>query len=179
MTFLGRGAVLALVLLSSGSMRAGSLATVQVGATPGQAIPRDFEGLSFEYGAGYYFGTTTTPNTLMIRLMRNLGSGELRIGGDSTDAYCWDPVCSRLLTLTETAAIMDAAQLAGWTLTLGVNLAISNTANAVDFAKAMKQQLVQYPGCSLVGLEVGNEPDWYVGSGRYPATYTLLSNVAQ
>src|SRR5471030_1463933 len=57
---------------------------------PGFTIPENFEGLSYETGI---FGESpeflNADNTVLFQLIQNLGSGVLRIGGNSSDETPW------------------------------------------------------------------------------------------
>jgi hypothetical protein len=58
---------------------------------PGPAVPGDFAGLSFERGplesgnAGLSGNLFTPANSSLVTLFRNLGLGNLRIGGGTVD----------------------------------------------------------------------------------------------
>src|SRR5438105_7588134 len=87
------------------------LATVSVQTRAlGRQIPKDFVGFSLEVStagqglarfvqggasgpaqAEYALGTPGAPNLVFFQLMRNLGPGILRLGGNSHDNTCWDP----------------------------------------------------------------------------------------
>ena len=61
--------------------------TVQADA-PGSVIPADFLGLSYEPPllATEHFDAA---NRMMVQLLRNLGTGVLRFGGNSVDRTFW------------------------------------------------------------------------------------------
>src|SRR5215475_11693414 len=57
---------------------------------PGHTIAPDFEGLSFETGSlTNSSNLLTTHNTVLLQLIKNLGPGVLRIGGNSSDNIFW------------------------------------------------------------------------------------------
>jgi len=88
----------------------------------------------------------------------------LRIGGDSADSTFWDPSARRLprwafeLTpalFAQTGALLDRL---GARLILDLNLVTDTPARAAQIAAAAREAL---PRDSIVGFEVGNEPDLY------------------
>jgi len=80
-----------LLLLVSAALMAQNLASVAITRTPGgKAVPKDFVGLSVEEDIGLkYFGPSNNPNKVFFTLMRNIGPGTLRMGGNSEDYVCW------------------------------------------------------------------------------------------
>ena len=143
--------------------------TVDISSTELGAIPAGFVGLSYEkfklsqplFSAG---------NVNLLGLFKQLGPSLLRIGGNSVDQTSWNATGTGQ-TSGETApsdinAFAAFISAAGWSVLYGVNLAQSTPAvAAAEVAYAVKAL-----GASLVGIEIGNEPDNY--AGRYfPSTW--------
>ena len=129
------------------------------------AIPAGFMGLSYEKltMAYAYFHTA---NYNLIRLFRLLGTGVLRIGGGSVDQVAYADVAdgtSAQVTPSEIAALGAFLRQTGWQCIYGVNFATSTPALAAQEAAYVVSAL----GPSLLGFEIGNEPDDYSSSGQY------------
>jgi hypothetical protein len=132
-----------------------------------------------------YFGTTAAPNNVFFQLMKNLGGGVVRIGGNSTDEWCWDSgpsECQHQLTSGMINSIFNASAQTGFGIIAGINLTDGSTTNTVDTAKAfVNYGLNAYPGSTLIGAEIGNEPDLFDTStntddATYPSSYTIGDN---
>jgi hypothetical protein len=181
------------------------LATVSVQTeTLGRRIPRDFVGFSLEVstaGQGlpsgpkgaasstdetglpeYALGSPGAPNTVFFRLMRNLGHGVLRLGGNSQDNTCWNPSaaphpawCKGKLTSADFRLYSDAAKATDWRLIVGVNLKQNSSRWALrevtqGIARAIDPQ-------EVLGLEIGNESDLFNRGGFRPPTYSITDFV--
>lgn len=135
----------------------------------GPTVPRSFLGLSMEWDTlNAYAGRR--PDAL-LRLLAPVGRAAgsplgLRIGGDTGDQAWWNPGGRRpkpptVLQDIGPATLDDVAWLArglGGPVTLGVNLALRDPANAVALVRAARARL---PEGALAGIEIGNEPDLY------------------
>jgi hypothetical protein len=139
-------------------------------AAPGALLASDFAGLSYEKSK------LTSPlfsgsNTAMIAMLRLLGPSVLRIGGNSVDKSSWKGVASGLTPIlpADVDALAAFARATGWSVIYGINLADNTTANSVDEATYAATAL----GSSLLGLEIGNEPDLYASNGDRATTYTF------
>ena len=130
---------------------------------PGNPLPPGFVGLSF--GAA----TVAADNyaaTDLAGYLRTLGpGGVIRIGGNSGDSTFWTstgepaPAWATGGTITPAdlqslAAIVDSAD---WRVILAVNLKHPDPARAADEAKYAERIF----GRSLLGIEIGNEPNFY------------------
>jgi hypothetical protein len=151
---------------------------------PGALIPPDFDGLSIEYPAiGAYLGATTAyPNTVFRRLLSNLGRGSLRIGGDSQDTSCWLPTgrrsrrgCLFNVGPSLPRVIFSTIAATHWRALVGLNLARNDPSDALTYVKDGILP-VATPG-SLLGLEIGNEPDLYGHHGLRPSSYAFAPYV--
>ncbi len=178
---------LALSLFSYSTLSAQTMAAVTVTTNSlGTQIPVDFLGLSMEWQyAQDYFGTTSAPNNTFFQLMENLGTGVYRIGGNSTDEWCWDSgpsQCQHQMTAGMINSIFNASAKTGFGVIAGVNLTDGSTTNAVDTVTAfLNDGLNAYPGSKLIGAEIGNEPDLFdtstnTSDATYPSSYTIGDN---
>lgn len=170
------------------------LATVRVQIAPmARRIPRDFVGLSLEVspeGQGlhtatnahdsrrivYALGVPGAPNRAYFRFMRDLGPGILRLGGNSQDNTCWDGaaaphpgLCQAALSAAMLRLWGDAARATGWKLIVGINLKQDDPAWA---SREVDQGIARLlPRRQVLGLEIGNEPEFFAGSGARPRPY--------
>lgn len=159
-------------------------------AHPGATIASDAVGLSLGYPSiGPYLGRRPDAlNTVFLQLLKNLGEGTLRVGGDSTDTSCWRPRsgaalpsgCAIEISENSLSIIAKVMGQADWRALLGVDLNHYSTTTAVAFAHdgigpAFSGAL--RPG--LLGLQYGNEPDLYVAQKRRPAGYDQGDFVSQ
>jgi hypothetical protein len=148
----------------------GALTDVHVSVLPTRsgAIGPDFIGLSYEKSIVH--GTLfSAANTDMLGLLRAIGPGLLRIGGNSVDRTDWNPNGSG--QTSGEVAPADIRRLAGflnssgWRVLYGVNLGQSTPAAAAAEVAYAASVL----GGSLSGIEIGNEPDLYVNRGYFTA----------
>ena len=136
---------------------------LQRGAIP---VPRSFLGLSTEYWSLPLYERHLRAFERVLAMLHVPGDGPLilRIGGDSADRTYWDPRARSLprarFGLTP-AWLREAATLVrhtGTRVILDLNLIADSPAMAAHWARAA---LAQLPRRSLVGFEIGNEPDLY------------------
>lgn len=189
------------------------VATVTVNKQqPGAQIPRDFLGFSNEVstaGMGlpkpseqargnirppsdvpadarmaFVLGEPGAPNRGFFTMMRNLGPGVLRLGGNSQDNTCWDPKaaphpqwCKGPITPGLLKLYSTAVEAAGWRMILGLNL----KQNLARWALREVTQGVakQIPAGEIIGLEIGNEPSLFVESGERPKSYSPADYVKE
>ena len=149
--------------------RASAPASAQVSIAPGAGVirvPRSFYGLSTEYWSLPLYERQISLFERVLSLIRVPGDGPmvLRIGGDSADHSFWDPrlriVPPWVFPLTSqwlrgTSAIVRTI---GLRLLLDLNLVTDSAPNAAGWVRAAERGL---PRRSVVGFEVGNEPDIY------------------
>ncbi len=143
--------------------RAEATITAAQGAVP---IQRSFLGLSIEYWGLPLYEQHLRAFDRVLAMLHVQGDGPLilRIGGDSADWSYWDPrsrsLPGRFFELTP-AWLQQAAALVrrtGTRVILDLNLAADSPAMAARLARAAVAEL---PRRSLVGFEIGNEPDLY------------------
>jgi hypothetical protein len=171
-----------------GSGHAGVVVTVDV-AHPGAALPTDFLGLSFE--ASVLGSDLFDPaRSNLAALMRDLGSGRLRFGGDSVDRVAaWTaeaaapllPWAHSRVTPADLARLGALAAATGWKVDLGLTLRHPDPAGAAEEAAAAQRligqglgrpSLAATSGVSLGGADVGADGTWE------PLTDTLLADSA-
>jgi hypothetical protein len=146
------------------------------GARPGAGvIPSHFVGYSIEWSlVERYMGPAARP--AFANLLRNLGSGILRIGGGSQDRMPFDPSAANTIEnitpedLDAIRATLDAVGgkdgVPSWGTSLGTALAPPDAARpwiSPEHARAFTQQGVvpAFAGAEreVVGIGLGNEPD--------------------
>lgn len=140
-----------------------------------------FAGLSYEKGSlNQQFHFFRGSNTDLIGLFKLLGNSVFRIGGNSVDQNIWAPNGSGGTTgqiapsdVDSLAAFLEAT---GWKCLYGINLGGSATgATTPELAAAEVAYVAQKLGPSLLGIEIGNEPDAYGNAGGYYAGNWSLS----
>jgi hypothetical protein len=146
------------------------LATVYVNVeSPGTVIPKDFGGLSIEVedAARKYLGPASSPNLVFYQLLKNLGQGTIRIGGDSGDYSCWDvnsapqpKDCHFTVTPDAMNGYLKASADTGWAIIFNINLAQNSARWALPYGRAVAKAMAVHPGSRVV-FEFGNEPDLY------------------
>ena len=133
-------------------------------------INPDFIGLSYEKSA-LSLRLFTDENHELVSLFKNLGGGVLRIGGNQVDRTNWNAHGpghqSKSISPSDIDRLARFANLAGWTVIYGINLATNTPANAADEAAYVAKAL----GNQLAGFEIGNEPDLYHKNGLRDPSY--------
>lgn len=155
------------------------MADVRVDGREGQGAvraPADLLGLSVEwsmvepwFGASAASASPVAASVLQTLQRDRATAGVLRVGGNSQDGYRWDPdgstAANTLFTGTITPGMVDAllevARRTGWRLLLGLNLKADDPARAAAMARYVA---AADPGGRLLGFEVGNEPNAYLGT---------------
>lgn len=139
----------------------------------GYHISSTFQGLSFETGL-----LTESPdylsenNTVLVQLIKNLGPGILRIGGNRSDEINWvgdtevADTARNSLTTAEIDRLSAFSQAIKWQVLFGLNLANNDVNAAADEAHYLNQSLQR----NLYALQSGNEPDVFYPRWR-PVTY--------
>jgi hypothetical protein len=100
----------------------------------------------------------------LVALMRLLGPGVLRVGGNSLDFSWWTsddeqpPVwATSVVTPTDLASLRSLLVVTDWRVILGVDLGHFDPARAANEALVARHIL----GRRLLGFEIGNEPSNY------------------
>ena len=156
----------ALLLAVGTSLFGSEPATIVVDdARPGVRLPADFLGLSYEKNA-LVEPHFAPGNTVLVNLHRNLGTGNLRLGGNKVELTHWQAEAPASLdkstgqavigrrTLDELYCFLQATE---WKCLHGLNLSDNRPEASADEA-AYALQI----GARAVGaFEVGNEPNLY------------------
>jgi len=184
------------------------LATISVTAQrPLTVIPRDFIGYSLEVstagqGIGafqgpnaagaagaaeqsvYALGRPGSPNEGYFRLMRALGAGILRLGGNSQDNSCWDrsaaphpEACEAELKDGDLALFAAASRASGWRLIVGLNLKQNGPAWALREITEGVARII--PRGDVFALEPGNEPDLFFRTPLRSRAYAPADQVQE
>ncbi len=134
--------------------------------SPMRPVPASFLGLSTEYWSLPRWAGQMPLLERVLSLLHAPGQGPLilRIGGDSADHSFWDPDPSPVPRWAFTIRPSLLAQIGrlvhrlGMRLILDLNLITDAPAQAAQWVRAAESAL---PRGSIIGLEVGNEPDIY------------------
>jgi hypothetical protein len=148
---------------------------------PGYKIPSRFEGLSYEtelLAASPDF--LNENNAVLIQLIKNLGDGILRIGGNSSDKINWTGdvrtanTADHSLTTTDIDHLSAFSRAIGWPVVFGLNLADYDPGKAANEAKYVCNSLKE----NLYTLQFGNEPDVF-RLGPRASTYNFKNYQAE
>ncbi|MEO6858651.1 MAG: hypothetical protein ABI323_08705 [Solirubrobacteraceae bacterium] len=129
-------------------------------------IPPSYLGLSTEYWALPLYARHVSTFERVLGLIHVPGDGPmiLRVGGDSADHAFWNPGRRRLpswaFTLSPkwTQLTTGIVHQLGVRLIIDLNLITNSPATAAAWAQAAVTRL---PEKSIIGFEIGNEPDIY------------------
>jgi hypothetical protein len=153
-----------------------SVSIVVHASSPGPAIPPDFLGLGFEMPVMADPHFTSEP--VFERLLANLGPGTFRFGGNSVENTYWSPAGRGHrsdwvfeLTPADVDATVAVARRIGWRVIIALNLG----AFAPDTFAAEAEYVARRAGPTLLGIEIGNEPDLYVSRGLRPPGWDVDS----
>jgi hypothetical protein len=154
-------------------------ASLTVTATASGSIGPAFAGLSYEKSS-LTERLFTPSNTDLISLFKRLGTSVLRIGGNSVDRNVWTPngpgQTAGQIAPSDVASVAAFVKATGWQCLYGINLGGSATgATNPALAAAEVANAYEQFGSSLLGIEIGNEPDLYGNSGSYYAGNWSLS----
>lgn len=133
-------------------------------------IPRSYLGLSTEYWALPLYARHLATFERVLGLVHVPGDGPmvLRVGGDSADHAFWDPRLRALprwafsLTPEWTQWMAGIVHRLGVRLIMDLNLITDTPQTAAQWAWAAESRL---PRHSILGFEIGNEPDIYSRRG--------------
>jgi hypothetical protein len=108
--------------------------------------------------------TLSASHDSLVALMRRLGPGVLRIGGNTLDSSWWtsndEPPpawATNVVDPSDLVVLRGLLAATNWRVILGVNLGHFDPARAASEAFTAAQIL----GTRLLGIEVGNEPNAY------------------
>ncbi len=145
--------------------------SLTVTASAAGSIGPAFAGLSYEkselYGA--VFNAT---NVDLIGMFKRLGPSVLRIGGNSVDRNVWTPngpgKTAGQIAPRDVDSLAAFVKAADWQCLYGINLGgTAAGATTPALAAAEVAYVSQQFGSSLLGIEIGNEPDLYGDAGNY------------
>jgi hypothetical protein len=130
------------------------------------SVPGSFLGISTEYWALPVYERHLLPFERVLSLVHAPGGGPLilRIGGDSADHTFWDPKMRKVpswvfkLTPRWLRRTSRVVRRVGVRLILDLNLVTDSPPIAALWAQTAETDL---PRGSIVGFEIGNEPDIY------------------
>jgi hypothetical protein len=151
----------------------GSGTTITVSASKQGAgwFGSQYIGLSFESNSdtgGVNSGRFDTVGNL-AQLMRNLGTGVIRFGGNSVDRHYLGATAAAL------AGLARLARATGWSVLYSEDLAQYDAAAVTRDVSHVYAALGGY----LAGLDCGNEPNLYTRTGDRPQSYTESQYIAQ
>jgi hypothetical protein len=164
------------------TLTSGPLAAVQAtvafsASNPGLPLNPAFGGLSYEKSElnGSLF---VSNDTALVKMFGQIAPAVLRVGGNSVDRTCWGGLSN---TTPITASQVDAfagfvkALPTNWHVIYGINMSVNNATNCAAEAAYVAHAL----GSSLLGFEIGNEPDLYHSNGIRPSSYTYAQFLSQ
>ncbi|MBL4675404.1 MAG: hypothetical protein JKY70_04245 [Mucilaginibacter sp.] len=157
--------------------------TVTIDQTqPSATIPANFLGLSYETGVlSREPDFLSAHNTVLIQLMKNLGNGVLRVGGNSSDTISWTGKARTVTTSRDSLTTTDIDQFSlfskalGWPVLFGLNMVHYSPAIAANEASYVANSLQD----RLLAIQCGNEPDLYHLNGNRLPNYTYQDYAAQ
>ncbi len=144
--------------------------TVAVTSTVEATIPQGYLGLSYAKDklnapARFFSGT----NARTVADFKDLGPGTLRLLTDDTEI--WTPggpgQTANQIAPSDIQALATFLQATGWKCTYGINYLTQSSSVSAAEALYVSEQL----GSSLVGFEIGNEPDSAAYGGVTPAAF--------
>jgi hypothetical protein len=150
---------------------AGTTVSVSASSRSVGSIGSQYIGLSFESNSdtgGVNSGRFDTVGNL-AQLMRNLGTGVIRFGGNSVDRNYPGATAAAL------AGLARLARATGWSVLYSEDLAQYDAAAVSRDVSHVRTALGGY----LAGLDCGNEPDLFQRIGDRPASYTESQYIAQ
>ena len=160
--------VTSLLLPSLASAKEPIAVKVQADA-PGQAIPVDALGLSYETSllrpdakGVHYF---RPGNSELVKVFQTIGVKSLRIGGNSVD----DPKVP-LPDKDDVRALFQFARKAGVKVIYSVRLQNGDPASAAEFAQLIRKEFRNELDC----FAIGNEPGYYKDYAVYKEKWTAI-----
>lgn len=141
----------------------------------GYQIAHSFTGLSFE--TSILAKTTkflSSGNPVLVQLIKNLGSGILRIGGNSSDATPWSAHSRNAgsgndsLYTSDIDSINVFAKALQWPVIFGLNLGSGSAQAAANEAAYVTDKFKD----NLSALQIGNEADLFFKNGHRTSAYT-------
>lgn len=171
------------VISKQSSLSVGPLAMVNVSldiasSTIGTNVPANFVGLSYEKSdlinpTWPYFNEN---QAVFLQLIKNLKTGVLRLGGNSSDKIYWEDSLRGTSTSITNVYRDDVTKLklfmdqlgSDWKLIYGLNLA-NDTVHTSEVNFVQTQFVTK-----VLSFEIGNEPDLYPQQGYRPTGYGIV-----
>ncbi len=167
-----------------------STVVVRLGKPTGRRVAEDFTGLSYESAQLADPTFFAGDNRALIDIMRGLGKGVLRIGGNTSE-YCFfrrDPsgkaaeplvgplppdkghVAPPRRVITEQAIrnLREFVDAVDWPLIYGLNLGLGTPEMAAEEAAFVSEVM----GDRLMAFQMANEPDLFYQNGLRPKNYS-------
>jgi hypothetical protein len=146
-------------------------ASLTVTATAAGSIGPAFAGLSYEK-SDLYKPVFNASNSNLIGMFKRLGTSILRVGGNSVDRNVWTPngpgQTPGQIAPSDVDSLAAFVKATGWQCLYGINLGgAASGATTPALAAAEVAYAAQQFGSSLLGIEIGNEPDLYGDAGNY------------
>jgi hypothetical protein len=146
-------------------------ASLTVTTAPTGLIGPAFAGLSYEKHQ-LYSPLFSASNSDLIGMFKRLGPSVLRVGGDSVDKNVWTPngpgQTAGQIAPSDVDSLAAFVKATGWQCLYGINLGGAATgATTPALAADEVAYAVQQLGSSLLGIEIGNEPDLYGDGGNF------------
>jgi hypothetical protein len=130
---------------------------------PGQRFTAGAVGLSIET-ASLITGYISPTHRSLVGLLRSLGPGILRVGGNTLDDSWWTsdsepspPWATNTITPTDLERLHELLTATNWRAIVGVNFGHFEPARAANEASWAAHIL----GARLLAIEIGNEPNGY------------------
>jgi hypothetical protein len=145
--------------------------------TTGRLMPSDFTGLSFEASAVPNTSYFNDSNTTFVNLIKGLGNGVIRIGGNTVDRSPWVAVAAsgvdldKVITDKDIDRLFHFAGAIGWKVMYGLNLGTGTP----HYAALEAAYVFRHYRDQLVSFEIGNEPDYYGANGLRPSDYSNVN----
>lgn len=134
-------------------------------------LDHTFAGLSFEKGTLSHT-VFSADNRALVALFTRLGSGVLRVGGNSADVSSWQPtgpdLVGRVLTRKGVDRFAGFVRASGWHVIYALSFVNNSAQTMADEASYVAAAL----GDALIGFELCNEPDLYHQNGIRPDNYS-------
>jgi hypothetical protein len=140
----------------------------------GRPLPTWFTGLSFESGSIPNTSYFNDSNTTFVNLIRGLGQGAIRVGGNTVDRTPWVAKAAsgvdlrKVITDDDIDRFFKFTGATGWKVMYGLNLG-SGTAR---YAALEANYVYSHYNNQLISFEIGNEPDYYGNNGLRPPGYS-------
>lgn len=164
------------------SLTSGPLAVVDatVSFSPtnaGRALNPAYCGLSYEKSQ-LTTSLFTSNDVSLISMFSQIAPAVLRVGGNSVDTTCWGGISNKTpITASDVDAFAGFVNSlpTNWHVIYGINMSVNSPTNCAAEAAYVAKAI----GPRLLGFEIGNECDLYVGNGIRSSTFTYADFVSQ